>query len=118
MTSFFHDKRVLVTGGCGTVGRELIRQLLDDYQVEELIALDNNESELFFLDQQFSDYSEAHFCMGDVRDRIQLAEKMKGVDIVFHTAALKHVILCEQSPMEAVQTNVFGVLRRRLWRNG
>jgi len=47
-TSLSH-KRVLVTGACGTVGRELVRQLLEGTLVEEVIALDNNESELFFL---------------------------------------------------------------------
>ena len=51
MNSFFSDKRVLVTGACGTVGRELVRQLLEEQNVEELIALDNNESEIFFLEQ-------------------------------------------------------------------
>ena len=45
----FLNKRILVTGGCGTIGREVIRQLLEDYSIGELIAIDNNESELFFL---------------------------------------------------------------------
>ena len=44
-----NDKRVLVTGCCGTVGGELVRQLLEDYAVQELVGLDNNESELFFM---------------------------------------------------------------------
>ncbi len=48
MNSFLREKRVLVTGACGTVGRELVRQLLEEYQVGELIALDNNESEVEF----------------------------------------------------------------------
>ena len=43
MNSYFKEKRVLVTGACGTVGKELVRQLLEDFQVRELIALDNNE---------------------------------------------------------------------------
>ena len=53
MNTFFSDKRVLITGACGTVGSELVRQLLEDYVVEELIGLDNNESELFFLEFVF-----------------------------------------------------------------
>jgi FlaA1/EpsC-like NDP-sugar epimerase len=48
------DKRVLVTGACGTVGRELVRQLLEIQNIEELVGIDNNESELFFLEQRFS----------------------------------------------------------------
>jgi FlaA1/EpsC-like NDP-sugar epimerase len=109
MKSFFNDKRVMVTGACGTVGSELVRQLLEDYQAEELIALDNNESALFFLEQQFSKHEEAHFFLADIRDCSKLSRIMNGIDVIFHAAAFKHVILCERSPFEAVQTNIIGV---------
>ena len=109
MRSFFKDKRILVTGACGTVGNELVRQLLDDYKVSELIGLDNNESELFFLEHRFSKHPQASFFLADVRDRDKLYGKMRGIDVVFHTAAFKHVVLCERSPFEAVQTNIIGV---------
>jgi FlaA1/EpsC-like NDP-sugar epimerase len=104
-----NNKRVLVTGACGTVGRELVGQLLEGSRVAEIIALDNNESELFFLEQKLSVFDRARFFLADVRDREKLSRKMKGIDIVFHTAAFKHVILCERSPFEAVQTNILGV---------
>ena len=103
------QKRVLVTGACGTVGRELIRQLLEQHQPDELIALDNNESELFAIEQQFAEYDHANFFLADVRDRDRLNDKMKGIAWVFHTAAFKHVLQCERSPFEAVQTNILGV---------
>ncbi|QTA93615.1 SDR family NAD(P)-dependent oxidoreductase [Desulfonema magnum] len=106
--SFFSKKRILVTGACGTVGRELVRQLLEDHAIE-LVGVDNNESELFFLEQQFSEYGNAKFFMADIRDGAKLTRLMQDIDIVFHTAAYKHVILCERSPYEAVQTNVLGV---------
>ncbi len=109
MGSFFRDKRVLVTGACGTVGKVLIRQLLEDYQVKEIVGLDNNESDLFLLEQRFSDYPNAAFSLADIRDRDKLCRKMDQIDIVFHTAAFKHVIMCERSPFEAVQTNILGV---------
>jgi FlaA1/EpsC-like NDP-sugar epimerase len=109
MNSFFSDKRVLVTGACGTVGRELVRQLLEEQHVGELVALDNNESKIFFLEQRFSIYSNSHYFLADVRDGDKLTRKMQGIDVVFHTAAFKHVILCERSPFEAVQTNILGV---------
>jgi FlaA1/EpsC-like NDP-sugar epimerase len=104
-----NQKRVLITGACGTVGRELIRQLLEQHQPDELIALDNNESELFALEQQFAEYDQANFFLADVRDRDRLNNKMEGIDWVFHTAAFKHVRQCERSPFEAVQTNILGV---------
>jgi FlaA1/EpsC-like NDP-sugar epimerase len=103
------QKRVLVTGVCGTVGRELIRQLLAHQSIGELIALDNNESELFAIEQQFAEYDHATFFLADVRDRDRLNDKIKGIDWVFHTAAFKHVLQCERSPFEAVQTNILGV---------
>ena len=103
-----NDKRVLVTGCCGTVGGELVRQLLTDYTVKELVGLDNNESELFFTQQRYNEYP-AHFFLADVRDPQRLMRLFSGVDIVFHAAAFKHVILCEVSPFEAVQTNINGV---------
>ena len=55
MQALFKDKSILVTGACGTVGTELVRQLLTlpDYSPGEVIGIDNNESQLFFLDQQY-----------------------------------------------------------------
>lgn len=109
--SLLRGKRILVTGACGTVGSELVRQLLtnDDYAPEEVIGIDNNESQLFFLDQEWLDEPRARFFVADIRDRDELSRRMRGVDVVFHSAALKHVILCERSPEQAVQTNIHGV---------
>jgi len=108
---FFSNKRILVTGGCGTIGSELISQLLAEkiHAPKEVIGLDNNESALFFLDQQYLADSRAHFYVADIRDQYVLRRKMRDIDIVFHTAALKHVILCERSPGQAVNTNIQGV---------
>lgn len=102
------ERRVLVTGCCGTVGSELVRQLLEVYGVGELVGIDNNESELFFAQQRFAGRP-ARFFLADVRDEARLKRLFSGIDIVFHTAAFKHVELCEVSPFEAVQTNIHGV---------
>lgn len=104
-------KRILVTGACGTVGESLIRQLLEsvDSRPKEVIGIDNAESPLFFSDQKWLQDERATFRLADIRDRDAMVEVMQGIDVVFHTAALKHVILCERSPYEAVQTNIMGV---------
>ncbi len=109
--TLFRNKRILVTGACGTVGAELVRQLLTDpaYGPAEVIGIDNNESQLFFLDQKWLDDPKARFFVTDVRDADELTRRMYGIDIVFHTAALKHVILSERSPEQAVMTNIHGV---------
>ena len=64
--NYFRRKRVLVTGTCGTIGRELTRQLLEEYGVEELVGIDNNESELFFLEQRLMKFKNASFYLADV----------------------------------------------------
>ena len=107
----FNGKTVLVTGSCGTVGSELVKQLLvaDNYYPNEVLGIDNNESALFFQDQEHLKDSRAHFYVVDIRDRDALTNVMKGVDIVFHCAAMKHVILSERSPDQCIQTNINGV---------
>ena len=107
----FEGKSVLVTGCCGTVGSELVAALLTDsrYSPAEVIGVDNNESKLFFEDQRYISYPQAKFLLVDIRDRNSLVKAFDGVDVVFHTAAFKHVILCERSPHEAVATNILGV---------
>ena len=107
----FEGKSVFVTGSCGTIGAELIKQLLNNpkYNPKELIGIDNNESALFFQDQLFLHEPRASFFVTDIRDKDELSNRMRGVDVVIHAAALKHVILCERSPDQAVQTNIGGV---------
>ena len=109
MKTWIKGKRVFVTGACGTIGRELIRQLLEEYQVGELVGIDNNESDLFFLEQYFLKYPQARFYLADIRDLNKMYRCLKGIDVVIHPAAFKHVFLCERSPFEAVQTNIVGV---------
>lgn len=106
----FNEKSILVTGACGTVGAELCRQLLSDekYNPKEVIGIDNNESELFFLDQLHLNDSRASFFVCDIKDSRELDRIMEGADIVFHAAALKHVVLCERTPGQAVSTNIVG----------
>ncbi|WP_041522440.1 SDR family NAD(P)-dependent oxidoreductase [Gilvimarinus agarilyticus] len=106
---YFKNKSVLVTGCCGTVGSELVKQLLETFDVGHLIGIDNNESELFFIQQEYQKYEQAGFFLADMRDRAKLTRLFKDVDIVFHSAAFKHVVLCERAPFDAVQTNIHGV---------
>lgn len=101
------DEKVLITGVCGTVGRELLRQVLD-LSPADVIGIDNNESELFFLSEECRANPNVRLFLGDIKDRDKLTRKLDGVDVVLHAAAYKHVELCERSPRDAVQTNIIG----------
>lgn len=101
------NKKIFITGVCGTVGSELLRQI-SALNPTEIVGIDNNESELFFLSEQYRSQPAVRLYLGDLRDRDELIRRMKGTEIVLHAAALKHVILCEQSPRDAVHTNILG----------
>ncbi|MFA5743028.1 MAG: SDR family NAD(P)-dependent oxidoreductase [Candidatus Paceibacterota bacterium] len=104
--NFYKDKTVLVTGGAGSIGSEIVRRVLN-CSPRAVRIFDNNETGLFNLDQEL--LSEKTRCLvGDVRDRKRLKKSTEGADVVFHAAALKHVPLCEFNPFEAIQTNVVG----------
>jgi FlaA1/EpsC-like NDP-sugar epimerase len=100
---------VLITGVCGTIGQALLRELAR-LGCSRVIGIDNNESELFFLSQAYAAQPQVRLFVGDLRDRQELMRKMRGIDIVLHSAALKHVILCEEAPRDAVQTNIMGMI--------
>ena len=98
---------VLLTGGAGSVGRSLVPRLLDR-DPQTLRILDNSESGLASLKSDVSD-ERCRFFAGNVRDSDRLSRAMAGVDIVIHTAAMKHVDICEYNPFEAVKTNALGL---------
>jgi FlaA1/EpsC-like NDP-sugar epimerase len=102
-------KRILVTGACGTVGHNLVNQLIESFNVGSLIGLDNNESELTFLEASYNSRRDVRFLLCDIRDLSSLLRETRKIDVLFHAAAYKHVYMCERSPLEAIQTNVLGV---------
>lgn len=101
-------KRILITGGSGTWGQELTRECLRR-KAGEIIIFSRNESAQVAMKQQFAaDKFSIRFILGDIRDAQAIKEACKGVHIVFHAAALKHVTKCEEQPREAVLTNITG----------
>jgi FlaA1/EpsC-like NDP-sugar epimerase len=103
----FEGKNVLVTGGAGSVGRVLTRHLLDE-DPNVIRLFDNSEPALADLRAEFGD-DRCRFLAGDIRDRDRLARAMQNIDVVLHTAAMKHVDISEYNPFEAVKTNVLGL---------
>jgi len=112
LLSEINGKRILVTGGTGTIGTSLVRKLLT-YDVEVVRVFSRDEHKQFEMQSSFSLQEgrldpRLRFLLGDVRDKERLYRAMEGIDIVFHLAALKHVPACEYNPSEAVKTNVIG----------
>src|SRR5215471_3993741 len=112
-------KRVIVTGGAGSVGTELVRQLLDR-PVAMVRVIDNNESAIFRLSERLSQNPRCEILFSDIRDEFELNRVFSGMDLCIHAAALKHVPSCELSPASAVQTNIIGTQQviRACLRNG
>lgn len=97
---------VLITGGTGSFGKTMLRALLDD-GVPEIRILSRDEEKQDALRNALGD-ARVKYYIGDVRDRGSVDRAIKGVDAVFHAAALKQVPSCEFFPLEAVRTNVLG----------
>lgn len=107
MNAFFKDKTILVTGGTGSIGSEIVRQLLV-CEPKAVRIYSRDEHKQFLMSQRFGEIDEIRYFLGDVRDQPRLLRAMEGVDYVFHCAAYKHVPLCEYNSFEAVKTNVIG----------
>jgi len=106
LKDFYKGKVILVTGGAGSIGSEIVKKLLE-YEPKVVRVFDNNETGLFELQQELQKENVRMF-VGDIRDKERCKRAVEDVDIVFHAAALKHVPLCEYNPFDAVKTNVVG----------
>jgi len=107
MFNIFRNKTILVTGGTGSFGKKFIQTLLSKGKPNKIIIYSRDEQKQFKLEQQQTS-KKLRFFIGDVRDKERLTFAMKSVDIVVHTAALKHVEIAEYNPFEVVKTNIIG----------
>jgi len=107
MKEIFEGKKILVTGGTGSIGSEIVRRILP-YNPKVVRILSRDETKQFEMQQELREYGNVRFLIGDVRDKDRLVRAFEDIDIVFHAAAMKHVPACEFNPFEAVKTNVIG----------
>lgn len=113
LKKFYKNRIVLVTGGAGSIGSEIVRQLLD-LGVKKVIAYDNSEYLIFNLDQELKERGIAKrqykLVIGNIINREKLLKilLLEKPDILFHAAAYKHVYLMEENIDEAIQNNIFG----------
>jgi len=114
ISEYIKGRTIMVTGGGGSIGSELCRQIIR-FNPKELIVLDNYENNVYELQQEFrrnSICSNIKYVIASVRDKkkLDLIFNKYKPEIVFHAAAHKHVPLMEDNPSEAIKNNVFGTL--------
>ena len=102
----YKNKKILITGGTGSLGTALTKRLLS-MNVEQIRIFSRNEFKQISMESEIHD-DRLRFLIGDVRDQKRLRRAIEDVDIVFHAAALKHVPKIEYNPFEAIKTNVEG----------
>ena len=115
VNAFVKDKTVMVTGGVGSIGSEICRQVLD-FGCRKLVIFDFNENGLYHINNELIDkYDPDRYVLrlGSIRDTDRLDEVMDEFhpDVVFHAAAHKHVPMSELNPREAIKNNVFGTYK-------
>jgi UDP-N-acetylglucosamine 4,6-dehydratase len=106
-----NDKRILITGGTGSLGKKLVEIILKSYpDVKRLVIFSRDEQKQFQMAQEFpeSQFPAIRYFIGDVRDFERLKRALTGIDYVIHAAAMKHVHIAEYNPDECVKTNVGG----------
>lgn len=108
----FNRKNILITGGTGSIGSEIVRQLIKNHNPKQIRVYSRDESKHYFLQKEIEEINtkkiDIKFLIGDVRDKERLDKAFRNIDIVFHVAALKHVPFCEYNPFEAIKTNIYG----------
>ena len=102
----FENKKILITGGTGSLGRALTKKLLE-YGASIIRIYSRDEWKQTQMQSEFNN-NKLRFFIGDVRDKERLSRAMENIDIVIHAAALKQVPVAEYNPFEAVKTNVYG----------
>jgi len=103
-----NNKTILVTGGTGSIGSEIVKQLLTT-EVKKIVIFNRDEIKQFVTNQKL-DNPKLEFIMGDIRnyDSIEKVFEKEKIDFVFHAAAMKHVVISENEPMECAHTNIIG----------
>ena len=105
--SILRGKSVLVTGATGSFGKEFLRQLLTQDEIERVTVFSRDELKQFEMKTQFSS-PKVNYLLGDVRDYKRVLQATVDIDVIIHAAAMKQIPAAEQNPMEAIKTNILG----------
>lgn len=111
LTSFLTNKSILITGGTGSLGKELIKNLIN-LNPEKIVAFARDEDKLRLLLETYKNNPKVKGFLGDIRDRATIRKCLRShnINLVIHAAALKQIVLCEEYPTEAIKTNINGCI--------
>ena len=107
---FINNKSILITGGTGSFGKQMLKTLLENFKPKKIVIFSRDEFKQSEMQKEFCDkkYLCLRYFLGDIRDKERLIEAFNGIDIIFHAAALKQVPAIEYNPSEAIKTNIYG----------
>ena len=106
----FDNKKILITGGTGSFGQKCVEILLRDYKPKRLVIFSRDELKQYEMSQVYSEvkYPCLRYFIGDIRDAERIKRASAEIDIIIHTAAMKHVGASEYNPTECIETNING----------
>ena len=105
--SILTRKSILVTGGTGSIGTSIVDKAIRD-KAKLIRVFSNDENGLYEMESKYENYKNIEYIIGDISNEETVSDLVKGMDIVFHAAALKHVDRCELNPLEAINVNILG----------
>lgn len=110
MTDIYKGKRIVVTGGTGSFGKEFLETVLQNHEPSAIVIFSRDEMKQWELQKLYPNEDRVRFCIGDVRDKDRLKRAFTNADYVIHAAATKIVPTSEYDPFECVKTNVMGAM--------
>ena len=105
--SILTKKSILVTGGTGSIGDVIVKKAIFD-KAKLIRVFSNDENSLYEMESEYENHKNIEYVIGDIQNEERVSEIVKGIDIVFHAAALKHVDRCELNPLETINVNIIG----------
>ena len=109
-SDFINNKSILITGGTGSFGKQMLKTLLTNFNPKRIVIFSRDEFKQSEMQKEYDDkrYPCLRYFLGDIRDKERLMEAFRNIDIIFHAAALKQVPAIEYNPSEAIKTNIYG----------
>ncbi len=102
-----NESKILITGGTGSFGKWMTKRLLE-MNAKKIVIFSRDEQKQELMQREFCNFDNIDYIIGDIRNYDSINDSLKGIDIVYHAAAMKIITACERHPIECLKTNVLG----------